>query len=98
AVSVMGTPSPAAILDLRAAIAWRFSPRYSLSADILLLVGNGAGGPAPGGGIDLRLLRPEDSFRYELSMIRLGIIRIAVAKLEKFGDVFMIHRCNSSSF
>jgi hypothetical protein len=27
---------------------------------------------------------------YELSTIRLGTIRIDVAKLEKFGDVFMI--------
>jgi hypothetical protein len=39
----------------------------------MLLVGNGAGGPTPGGGINLLLLRPEDCFRYELSMIRLGI-------------------------
>src|SRR5262249_38642881 len=87
AVSVVAMPSPAAIEDLRASIAWRFSPRYSLSVDILLLVGNGAGGSAPDGGIDLRLLRPEDSFRYELSMTRLGGRHHVVVEPEHVGRV-----------
>jgi hypothetical protein len=71
----MATPSPAAIQDVRASIAWRFSPRYSVCGHPASHRKWGGGRPLVAG-INLRLLRPEDSFRYELSMIRLGICEL----------------------